>query len=1119
MTLNELNTQLARLSQSPGREEMLRTACGLVEYMGLRVPPLERDWVLLPNRQELKRYLTTHPLTRQHQLYRLTEKGQPVAATLGVLKKFRKDQLTQLIDKENYATFQKAPPVIQELASAPAYYLHLAATEAYDRLYVVLYQDNQKRIITLRNKLTQTQFQKIFPQWYNIGQKSKPEIAAQLWKSLDLKEVNKEFYKQIKEQFDGLVAIALRQYPKAEEREVKQFAVRLIGRYIFCWFLKEKGIIPDELLQGEVISETDDYCNQTLLPLFFNTLNTPVPERDMLKTPSPVLQKLEIIPYLNGGLFDRHPEDRLFAHLSLNHWLQALVKVLENFDFTVDESSTQYQQVAIDPEMLGRVFENLLASQNEETEKLANQRKAYGAFYTPREIVDYMVNESLKAHVETHLLPSLPEESNTSRVEEPVVAYRGTLFEQLEPRQTILPINVKQKIATAETERIRKNLKDKIEKLFTPGCTENPFNKDETQQVRRALSEITVLDPACGSGAFPMGMLLRLMELRQIVGHGHRNNYDLKSEILSKNIFGVDIMPMAVEIARLRAWLSLVLEADYKPADRKNNFGIAALPNLDFKFICANSLIDSGYDAFLEKAPHNATLYRMDGEIQKLERLRESYYDPKGDKAKKDALQKEFKRTKDYIKTEFASLKKAWKLEDFLNKVDDWNPFDDSKPSSFFSPAWMFGIRDGFDVVIGNPPYVRQETAAIDREIFQKRFKSFSGKADLYVYFYEQGINLLRNRGVLCFITSSKFIKASYGKPLLAFISDYSEIKNVINFNDLPVFNGITTYPVIVSTTKGSSNRYSFKFYSLDELPSSSLEELLNRKTNKVFTKEEFVRSDYKFVDNSDFKLVSKIKNNSISLKEYCGSPVVGIKTGFNDAFIIEEDIDNTRPYIFGRDIKKYQSVISTKRIIFPYNADFSLIPFDKLGRAKDILIKSKKVLSNRAIIKDGLVKKTKLWYEYQQINKTIEYSKSYIIFPNISLGNNFSIASNVAVDMTSFILKSDSFYLLAILNSKLIEYLMKVWGIERRGGYIEYKTQYVEKLPIKNGTKDIRNLFIDRVKKIFLLNRENQGTASLEKEIDVMVYKLYDLTYEEVKIIDKDFGLSEAVYNEFTLN
>lgn len=1114
MTLTDINKALSNLAELPTRENILTFSFELLQWMNITPNADNKPQLLSPQTQKLKDYLANAPQTVQPQLYRLSADNQQIRVRFAVLKKLKKEYISQLVDNDpglgSYQAMAKGltiPATGTAFIPAQPYFVHFVTTPDYDKLVLIFNQGEQKRIVSFRNRLTNTQYHKIIQAWQGIGVKSKPEIADLLWKSLDIKEVNKEFYKQVKERFDALLGIVKTQHNTATENQVKQFTVRMIGRYIFCWFLKEKGIIPHSLISKQTIESTEKYYQTVLLKLFFETLNTKVQDRDPLKH-----NKLfEKIPYLNGGLFDESEEDKLFTKLDLDPWLLPFVEILESYDFTVDESSSQYQQVAVDPEMLGRIFENLLASQNEETEKLANQRKAFGAFYTPREIVDYMVNESIKAYLQTQWEQHI-EADKTKNINNPEPI--GDIFGNKKPQQ--LAIEIKRY-------ELKPDEKQKIEKALEPLFASNPdsghLKKDEKTLLLCFLEQIKILDPACGSGAFPMGILHKLVELHEALGTV-KSSYELKKDILSQNIYGVDIMPMAIEIARLRAWLSLVLEENYKPTDPKHNFGVKPLPNLDFKFVCANSLIDLGLDAFIQESKgtlHEGFTQNLVKDLKDLETLRTNFFNPTLASSQKEQLKTAYFENRDKVITDIEAAHDPI-LKQIAKKIKYWNPFDDSQPSPFFSPTWMFGIDKGFDVVIGNPPYVRQETAGIDRESFQKRFKSFSGKADLYVYFYEQGINLLKHKGVLCFITSSKFIKAGYGKPLLAFISDYSEIKNVIDFNDLPVFNGITTYPVVISTLKGKSNNYVFKFYSLDELPTSSLEELLNRKTSKVFTKNEFVKSDYKFIDDDNFKLLSKIKINSIDLKEYCGSPVVGIKTGLNDAYIVDENIQNTKPYIFGRDIKKYQPVISNKRIIFPYDEGFVLIPTSKLGDAKDILIKNKKELSNRAIIKEGLLKGTKQWYEYQQVNRTIEFDKPYIIFPNVSLGNNFSIALNVVVDMTAFILKSDSLYLLAILNSKLTEYLMQIWAIERRGGYLEYKTQYVEKLLIKKISESLQQPFISRVEKILSLKKKNHDTTSLEKEIDVLVYKLYELTYDEVKIIDKDFWLSEEEYNNYKM-
>ena len=751
MNITDINKILTRLAESPTRENILDFSFGLLQWMSVTPNATNKPQLLSPQTQKLKDFLVPAPQTVQPQLYRLSADNQNIRVRFAVLKKLKKEYISQLVDNDPGLTSFQASikgiiniPGREQYVPSQPYFIHFVTTPDYDRLVLIFNQGEQKRIVSFRNRLTNTQYHKILEKWQGIAVKSKPEIAELFWKSLDIKEVNKEFYKQIKERFDVLSSIVKTHHSTATDNEVKQFTVRMIGRYIFCWFLKEKGIIPHSLISNEAIKETENYYQNVLLKLFFETLNTKVQDRN----PLALNKQFEKIPYLNGGLFDESEEDKLFTNLQLDSWLLPFVEILESYDFTVNESSSNYQQIAIDPEMLGRIFENLLASQNEETSSIANQRKAFGAFYTPREIVDYMVNESLKAHIENYLLPNEPETENL--IKEPLATYEGTLFTDLKPNQI-------QDQATKyypDKEQKRNRIKEKINKLFAADCSDNPFEKEETAQVRQALGEVKILDPACGSGAFPMGVLLRLMELRQIVGHGYKNNYDLKSEILSKNIYGVDIMPMAIEIARLRAWLSLVLEADYKPADRKNNFGIAALPNLDFKFVCANSLIDNGYDNFLNKIKYNQTLYRLDGEIQKLQKIRDEYFDPKGDKPKKEALQLAFNNTKEYIKDQIntGTLKKNYRLEDFFEKVDDWNPFDDSHASSFFSPAWMFGITDGFDVVIGNPPYVQIAKGIYSCEKYPFSEGKDKGKQNLYKVFVEASYNLAKQNAVGCMI-------------------------------------------------------------------------------------------------------------------------------------------------------------------------------------------------------------------------------------------------------------------------------------------------------------------------------------------------------------------------------
>lgn len=732
MDIEKINEIIKQLGSDPinGRNHILSLSRALIEWMGFEWVENDRPRLLDFKTLNLKAALAPAPITGQEQIYRLTAEGQDLRVRFAVLKKFDKKTIHYIVDNHvGLSSYQARMKGVKQVEgrepfiSTNPYYLHFIATAKYDRLWLIFNEGEQKRVLVFRDRLSQTQYNKILPVWKNISSRPKPEMSKLLWSALDIKEVNKDFYRHIKEQFDALVGIAKTQTTDFELNAIKQFAVRLIGRYIFCWFLKEKEIIPEALISSATIEKYKDSYFQKLLPkLYFETLNAEVTDPVRSENITGLDHLYKNIPYLNGGLFDWHPDvDILFKKLDLNAWLMTFVKVLEDFDFTVDESSSQYQQVAIDPEMLGRIFENLLASQNPDTEKMANQRKAFGAFYTPREIVDYMVNESLRAYLETQLLPTPANENNL--VNEPLVEYSGTLFQHMEPQQTLINFD---KSNIAGTERKRERLKVKIDKLFALDCSENPFDKEETLLVRKALNEITVLDPACGSGAFPMGVMLRLMELHQIVGHKHRNNYDLKNEILSKNIFGVDIMPMAVEIARLRAWLSLILEADYKPGERKNNFGLSALPNLDFKFVCANSLIDVPENDYIKVLAKD--------HIVLFEKLTEQYFN--ASRNEKEALKEQIKtcinsitaiheQTLNSINFELnvhqkreqeAEAKKYRKSkDDYELHQRQWQSYKnifEGKTVEFFNSKYFFpSVKNGFDVVIfiyGSILYVKK---------------------------------------------------------------------------------------------------------------------------------------------------------------------------------------------------------------------------------------------------------------------------------------------------------------------------------------------------------------------------------------------------------------------------
>ena len=658
------------------------------------------------------------------------------------------------------------------------YTIDFITTEKYNAVTVVITQGEQIRTVTFRERLTNLQRNKMLMAWQNIIAKPKAIINTDLWSSLDIKEVNKQFYISIKEKFDSLIAEVKQQYPDAEPNELKMFAIRLIGRYIFCWFLKEKEIIHSNVLGSASLEKYTDLYDNILKRLFFDTLNTfPFPERNYPKdVPQELLKHLREIPYLNGGLFDPSAEDENIPTISIDGWLLSFIHLLEEYNFTVDESSANYEQVAIDPEMLGRILENLLASLNPETEKIANERNALGAFYTPRPIVDYMVTESLKVFFETQL--SGEGEENISDDNFFIVDNtKADLFSDTQPKQMAIDMN-KLKEQSESKEKVRA----KIDKLFDNTIEQNPFNASETRKLKQALTECKIIDPACGSGAFPMGALHRLEMLHEKFGTD-KSHYDLRRIILSQNIYGVDILPMAVEISRLRAWLALVLVSEYKRSDKKHNFNIKALPNLDFKFMCANTLVS---------VPENEFVNLMAAADLKLfEELTEKYFSSNTEE--KIELKEEIQNCIDNITSNHEIAISQWmrkineheksapanKLKEMKEKLrvyekqqKQWHSYKNifaHGSVDFFDTKYFFpSAKNGFDIVIGNPPYVQmqKDNGRLANQLKDEGFKTFERTGDVYAIFYEQGFNLLSEKGIETFISSSQWMKASYGKSL-----------------------------------------------------------------------------------------------------------------------------------------------------------------------------------------------------------------------------------------------------------------------------------------------------------------------------------------------------------------
>lgn len=881
--------------------------------------------------------------------------------------------------------------------------------KSFDKVIVVLSNNYVIRTLELKGTLTAT-FQEIFGKWAGISDfTNKREIHNILWDSFDLQPLNKKFYAGISERF-----ITLRQHLTKEnildETHASLFANRLLGRVIFCWFLDKKGIInPDrKYFDVSAFSSDSEYYKASLENLFFGVLNTPITEREYRDV---------VTPFLNGGLFEARESD-LPKNSKLTfpkNFFGDLFEFLSGYNFTTDESTSQFQQVAIDPEMLGRIFENLLAEMTEEGGGQA--RKSKGAFYTPREVVDYMCRETLREYLRTKL---------------PVDEHRDQRLEQL--------IDRPDKEFQDQDHNWRRDWK--------------PYK----EAIIKALDELKVLDPACGSGAFPIGMLQLLVKVYERL-EARFDPYKTKLQIIEKNIYGVDIEPMAVEIARLRTWLSIIVDEE---SDSKK---IKPLPNLEFKFICANALID------LDKNGNGAIGEDPDFE-EKLRSVRDAYFNTES-LAKKKRLKAEYEQLVGIGEGLFGESEKSKQLKTY-------RPFDNETSAVFFSADFMFGVKS-FDIVIGNPPYVSyglrggQKMTSEDKKLTRLLFpNSAEYKISLYALFMDRAIQLAdENGGIQSFIVPDSFLLGRYFSKIRKYILSTNEIERILLFS----------YGVF-SATVGFSVVYVFKRVPVRD-PSHLIsavfpktpDDLIKRDAYKFeYEQTYFDKTKYNrfrlFYDNLSKNLIAKIDNNSIELGSiYIGRTGVRSKIGQKNIISKEKKSDTyQRAIISGGQITRYKII---------YDNDFLNI--------------------DPAILNSGG------WdYDVMHNPKILIRQTGDSLIASIDK-DNFYHLNNVH----SFAPKKDSLlpleYILGVLNSKLMNYYYQITTLEVSRPMAQTDIETIESLPIRMPSEDKLHRVEELVNKILTTKSIDASRDSSQEinEIDKLVYEIYEINEVEQLMIE----------------
>lgn len=854
--------------------------------------------------------------------------------------------------------------------------------------------------------------------------------VGDLLSRFSLEVVNKQFYLEIAKFFDELVdeqdanlALPFQSDPTVR----KNFAMRLIGRLMFCWFLKQKksndgALVPDELLSANAVK--DGYYHAILEPLFFEILNTQIDERDIR---SDVYDK---VPYLNGGLFSPQHDDyyeldrATFTSRHINTlrvadaWFRDFFALLETYNFTIDENTVFDQELSVDPEMLGRIFENLLAEINPDTG--SSERKRTGSYYTPRQVVEYMVDQSLTEYLKT-----------ATGIEEKRLAALVS---------------------------------------YDLGDDEgNQLTAEENKRVVAAIENLKILDPACGSGAFPIGALQKIVWIlqrvdphcalwlgrkleevpelyRKKITDYFQNNppdYIRKLDVIKDSVFGVDIQPIAVEMSRLRCFLTLVVESEIN--DTKKNRGIEPLPNLDFKFVCANTLVG------LPKKGSTG-LFEDHSGIEELSKIMSDYFS--ATRTEREGIKNRFHNKQKELLNRMIERRA---VGDLTLKLTNWEPFE-NKPSAWFDPQWMFGVDEKFDVVIGNPPYVSVKSISTsDKGIFTDTLETAKGRFNLFTLFLERGHKLLKARGVLTYILPEVLYTNTEYRHIRKYLLERVHILSISNFSQR-VFEAAVDTSVIIFKNEPKVDAEIKILLDLVQpvaiIKQSDIQDIIPTKTS-----------------NDVERLLGKIRAGKERL-EY----IIEVQQGIIYSGQKKEDVFSNEPLdesykriLDGRDIQRYFINYEAKR-------------------------------ENRYL------KYTKALHRPRE--ERLFLAKEKIVFPRRST------SFVCALDTEQFYLLNTAYiclvqndnynsrYILGILNSKLIKYFYQ-------NTYIGWQITIpaINSIPIPKVTEKNRKTadsLISSVEKIMQLRKgaDNVSITETEEKIDLLVFELYELTVDEIATI-----------------
>ena len=841
------------------------------------------------------------------------------------------------------------------------------------------------------------------------------------------------------------------------EKAVRDYVKKLMGRLVFLQFLQKKGWlgVPVNAAWGEGDPEfiqnlfaqcqDKDHFIDNVLEALFNDLNS----EDAKQLPQ------YRIPYLNGGLFERDKTDETEFPLPAKI-MQSLLDFFASYNFTIDENDPDDAEVGVDPEMLGRIFENLL-----------EDNKDKGAFYTPKEIVTYMCRESLIAYLQTDI------ENETTKEA------------------------IRQFVTTHD--------KECLESVGTPLPSRGGAGVGSVASfIDQRLKDVKICDPAIGSGAFPMGLLKELFLCRTALeGISQHQATEIKKHIIQQNIYGVDIERGAVDIARLRFWLALIVDEETPQA----------LPNLDFKIMQGNSLLEQYKGVDLSTTTELTT--EKKGTVQL------TWFDSELDLSRKelrDMLAQYYDCTdhkeKQILRARITNNVKQQLGEQSINV--DFGDLDLSGNNQFMLwHTWFYDVFSlgGFDIVIGNPPYVEAKKLKYIASTLKNLYQVYSGTADLSIYFAEQGMSILGDKGILCLITTNKFFNTGYGKKVRELFVN-NKIHKIINFEQVEVFEDILVSSVILEITKETTPTQNIltyeRFYKLNKeefIPQFVLKQGSFGSYSQTYLDEK----EWSFSNMTELQLKAKIESGAKNLENIEGVNIYrGVTTGYNPAFIISDEkkkeLINDDPnnasviknMLQGRNIRKW----------FYNESDENLL---QTGFDINIKMAHPLIYNHLLLFKEELQVRSdqgKNWWNLRACKYYPEFEQPEKIIWGLTADKwAFTIdRCQHYLPSNGYILTSTEIpvsYILGLLNSKLMHYYFHFIGIMTAGGAYTLKASTISAFPFKiaSETTEISKL-VEQILKI----KENNHDADVSKEeseIDRLVYQLYGLTEEEIRIVE----------------